>query len=60
MIRCFNIHQAKKAEIGSVFDAPGTVGKVTQHMEYVKALKQQNKTFNQNGKYPAIMAVSDL
>ena len=50
MDRNFEIHKQRMAQIKQRPDKLAQVDKVQHSMDYVKALKAQNKTFLQNGK----------
>ena len=52
--RCYYIHLEKKQQIQPTIKAPETVQKVSQQMSYMKALKNQNKTFYTNGKWLSV------
>lgn len=53
------MHQTKKASIKPTFSSMGTQETVKFQQEYKRALKAQNKTFNQNGKIPKVLLGTD-
>lgn len=54
--REFMMHQTKKASVKPTFSSMGTQETVKFQQDYKRALKAQNKTFNQNGKFAKVFA----